>query len=120
MEMDLNNPVIRLCVQGTQAEYRRDQQAACECYRQAWQAAATDLEACIAAHYLARCQDDPQEILRWNQEALDRANRAQDERVKSYYPSLYLNLGRAFEIVGQREEAQRCYRLAGEWGKAHL
>ncbi|RGC68468.1 hypothetical protein C5N14_13190 [Micromonospora sp. MW-13] len=32
-----------------------------------------DYDACVAAHYLARQQDDPEEILRWNQEALRHA-----------------------------------------------
>lgn len=119
MWMDLNNPVVQLVVQGTQAEFRGDRPAACGFYQQAWELATNDLEACIAAHYVARCQDSPPEALRWNQEALDRADRARDERVQDFYPSLYLNMGQSYERMGRAAEAQRYYRMAAELGADH-
>ena len=57
--MDLDNPVIQLCTAGTQAEFKGQMEEARTYYQQAWQAAQDDYEACIAAHYLARFQDDP-------------------------------------------------------------
>jgi hypothetical protein len=81
-------------------------------FTQAWEICTDDFEACIAAHYLARHQDTPQEKLRWNQEALTRAQAAGDERVNGFYPSLYLNLGHSYEQLGAVEEADQHYRLA--------
>jgi tetratricopeptide (TPR) repeat protein len=117
--MDLNNAVIKLCVNGTQAEFEGRKDAACELYRQAWNVATDDYEACIAAHYMARCQNAPEDILRWNQKALERANAVNDERAKDFYPSLYLNLGHSYELLGNRDEAKRYFDLASALGAPH-
>jgi tetratricopeptide (TPR) repeat protein len=110
--MDPNSPVVRLCVAGMQAEAAGGFDAARACFAQAWESRTDDLEACIAAHYLARHQDDPRATLRWNQEALRRADLVGDERVHGFYPSLYLNLGWSHEQLGERDAARRWYSLA--------
>ena len=117
--MDPENPVVKLCVAGTEAELRRDLAAARALYQEAWNAAQDDYEACIAAHYMARHRDTPAESLYWNQLALDKANAVADERVQAFYPSLYLNMGQSYEMLGQLEEAQRYYDLAAELGHTH-
>lgn len=117
--MDLNNPVIKLCVEGTRAEFEGRRDDAHALYQQAWEAAQDDYEFCIAAHYLARHQTDPQETFRWNQEALTRADAVKDERVQSFYPSLYLNMGHSYELLGNLVEAKRYYDLAAELGAVH-
>ena len=110
--MDPNNPVVNLCVAGMkeEAEGRRDQ--ARLLFTQAWEQSTDDFEACIAAHYLARHQKTPEEARRWNQESLDRAAAVQDERTRDFYPSLYLNLGKSHEDLGNRDEARKFYELA--------
>jgi tetratricopeptide (TPR) repeat protein len=117
--MDLDNPVIQLCIAGTRAEYEGRVGDARELYSQAWQAARNDFEACVAAHYVARHQDDPQAALHWNQVALARAEAVGDERVWDFYPSLYVNLGRAHENLGNLAEARRYYQLAADLGLVH-
>ncbi|MCL4301408.1 MAG: hypothetical protein KJ077_37250 [Anaerolineae bacterium] len=117
--MDLDNPVIKLCVEGTQAEFEGRIEDARSLFMQAWEAARDDFEACVSAHYVARYQDDPEEILRWNQEALKRAHAVEESKVKAFYPSLYLNLGHAYEILGNQAEAQKYYKLAAELGVVH-
>ena len=112
LPIDPENPVVRLCAAGMQAEFARQPDEARRLFEQAWGAAADDYEACIAAHYLARHQSDLQEALRWNQTALARAEADGTERVRGFYPSLYLNLGFAWENVGDLAEARRCYALA--------
>jgi len=117
--MDTTNPVIQLCMQGALAEFEHRLDDARALYQQAWDLHADDYEACIAAHYLARFQDSPEETIRWNQIALECADAVNDERVVEFYPSLYLNLGRSFEILGNQREAQRYYDLAAELGIIH-
>jgi tetratricopeptide (TPR) repeat protein len=117
--MDINNPVIKLCIEGSQAEFASKPNEAQTLFWQAWEAATDDYEACIAAHYVARYQKGPEETLRWHQEALRRANAVADDRVKAFYPSLYLNMGAAYEALGQQAEAQRYYNLAAELGVSH-
>jgi tetratricopeptide (TPR) repeat protein len=119
MVMDLNNMIIRFCLEGTQAEFEGRNEDACELYWRAWEAVTDDYEACIAAHYVARCQDSPEEIFHWNQEALERANAVDEERVKDFYPSLYLNLGHSYELLGNQVEAEKYYSQAAELGAHH-
>ncbi len=117
--MDTSNPVIALCVTGSRAELEGRRGDAYALYARAWDAAQNDYEACIAAHYVARSATSPQEILRWNREALVRAEAVGDERVQPFYPSLYLNLGRSHEILGEQAEAERYYALAAGLGVVH-
>jgi tetratricopeptide (TPR) repeat protein len=110
--MDPNNPVVKLCTEGMKAEADGRPADALQLFLQAWEQRQDDLDACVAAHYVARHQQTPEEILRWNQESLNRADAVNDERVQAFYPSLYLNLGKAYEDLGNREEAKRHYELA--------
>jgi len=117
--MDLTNSVIQLCMDGTRAEFEHRLEDARVLYQQAWDTRTDDYDACIAAHYVARFQDSAEESLRWNQLALEHANTVKDERVKDFYPSLYLNMGRSYELVGNQVEAQRYYDIATKLGVIH-
>ena len=117
--MDTNNPTIKLCIEGVQAEFDGRMDDACKLYRQAWEESTNDYEACIAAHYVARCQDFPEGIFRWNQVALERARAVNDERVQEFYPSLYLNMGHSHELLGHQAEAEKYYSLAADLGVTH-
>lgn len=117
--MDLNNPVIQFCMEGTRAEFEHRAEDARILYEQAWEARKDDYDACIAAHYVARFQDSAEDSLYWNQLALKHANAVNDEKVRDFYPSLYLNLGRSYELVGNQNEAQKYYDLAAQLGIIH-
>ena len=117
--MDLRNPVVQLCAQGTQAEFDGRIDDAKALYARAWESARDDFEACVAAHYVARRQDNPAETMRWNEVALARANAVADDRVQAFYPSLYVNLGHSHEIMGNLSEARRYYKMAAELGLQH-
>lgn len=110
--MDPANPVVKLCVEGMQAEGAGRHDDARARFARAWETRTDDWEACIAAHYLARHQPTPEDTLRWNQEALDRADAVTDERVHGFYPSLYLNLAHSHQQLGDVAEARRFYDLA--------
>jgi Flp pilus assembly protein TadD len=51
---------------------------------------------------------------------LEKAEAVGDERVQDFYPSLYLNLGHSYELVGDQAEAQRYFELAAKLGVDHL
>ncbi len=110
--MDPNNPVVKLCAAGMQAEGEGRPAAARDLFMQAWAACQDDYEACIAADFVARQQASLEETLRWNQAALDRAQAVGDDRVEGFYPSLYLNLGRSYEVLGDLDAARTYYDLA--------
>ena len=114
--IDVNNPVVSLCIAGTHAEFERRLDDAQAFYQKAWAIAGNDYEACIAAHYVARFQKTPEEQLAWNLEALNRANAADAGQVSSFYPSLYVNVGHCYELLSRFEEAEHYYALAAELG----
>ena len=112
--MDPNNPVVKLCAAGMQAEAESRFDEARALFEQAWTTSQDDYDRCVAAHFVARQQDNPQQILHWNLEALARAEAVADERVQPFYPSLYLNLGYSYETLGHLVEARRHYEQAAE------
>ena len=115
--MDENNPVVKACAEGMQAEGEGRPEAARELYERAWVESIDNFEASAAAHYLARQQPSAEETFRWNEEALKHASSAGtagDERVKVFYPSLYLNMGKSHEDLGDLDAARRCYETAAK------
>ncbi|MDB5059432.1 MAG: hypothetical protein JWO59_2904 [Chloroflexi bacterium] len=112
--MDANNPVVKLCADGMMAEGQGRGDVARALFERAWAARTDAFDACVAAHYLARHQGSPEATLNWNREALSRAEAAGDDRVRGFFPSLYLNLGLSYEDVGDLDKARRTYDLAAE------
>lgn len=110
--MDPENPVVKLCVAGMQAEGQNDYEGAHRLFAEAWELASNDFEACIAAHYVARHQATSEDALWWNQESFRLAENVGDERVTEFYPSLLLNLAHSHEVLGQVAAAKRYYDLA--------
>ena len=117
--MDINNPVVKLCIAGSQAEFEKKFDQARRLYLQAWEAAQDNFEACIAAHYVARLQEQPEDRLYWNTIALKRADMVDREQVQPFYASLYLNMGHSYEILGRQQEAEQYYNLAASLGINH-
>ena len=110
--IDPDNPVVKLCAEGMGAETAGRHDDARALFERAWETRTDDFEACIAAHYLARQQPTLAETLRWNEISLEHADAVAGDRVRSFYPSLYLNLGRAHEVCGDVVQARRFYDLA--------
>ena len=114
MNIDPNSPIAILCLQGIQAEMGRDFATAKQLYEQAWSECTNDYDYCIAAHYMARVQTTPEDILHWNMQALRHAEKVADDSIKTFMPSLYLNIGRAYENMGDNAAALKHYHLAEE------
>jgi len=114
MEIDPNNPVVQLCSEGIKAEMDGRHEDALNLYMQAWAIRKDDYDACMVSHYVARLQKTPQDILHWNQESLNYANAVNDERVQTFYPSLYLNMGKSHEELGDKDKAKDYYQLAAD------
>lgn len=112
-EIDPDDPVVVLCAAGMQAEGAGDVERARALFEQAWDAATTDYQGCIAAHYLARRQQDPADTLKWNERCLALADAVGDETVAAFYPSAYLNIGSSLERLGRWQAAEDAYVEAG-------
>ncbi|SHE62072.1 hypothetical protein [Streptoalloteichus hindustanus] len=112
--MDPNNPVIRLCVEGMQAEAEGRDADALALFQQAWDTATDDYEACVAAHYVARHQPTPELTLHWNRECLRLADLVADDRVSGFHASLHLNMGKAHQNLDEPEKAREHFVAAAE------
>ncbi|WP_078888068.1 hypothetical protein [Streptomyces sp. NRRL S-118] len=112
--VDDGNHVVRLCARGMQAEAEGRDADARSLFQRAWESAADDYEACVAAHYLARHQATAEETLHWNRISLARAGLVADDRVRSFYPSLYLNLAKAYLDLGRTGLAREQFGRAAE------
>lgn len=114
MRVDPQNAIVRLCVAGLACENQHRFDEALSLYMQAWAQASGDFELCIAAHYVARHQKSAGDALHWNLKALRHADALMDERVREFYPSLYLNIAKSYEELGDKERAQKFYKTAAD------
>lgn len=112
--MDKNNPIIKLVQSGKVLEKDGKTKEAHDVFMQAWESASDDQEKCIAAHFVARNQNSSEEALKWNLEALAKADRFLNKEIKSYYPSLYLCVGISYENLKNYIDAKKYYELAFE------
>jgi len=81
-------------------------------FQKAWNEATNDYERFIAAYHLARQQKSIKDKLKWMKTSLQCALNINDENVKSAYPTLYLNIAKCYEELGDSENAQRNYDLS--------
>lgn len=112
--MNTDQQTVRLCAQGMAAEAEGRDGDARDLFREAWDSAGDDYEACVAAHYLARQQPTPEAALHWNRTCLELAERVGDARVAGFYPSLHGTIGRALLDLGRPAEAREHFEAAAD------
>ena len=112
MLFDPTNPIVALCAEGMMAENSENNGIARDLFKQAWEQAQSDLERCIAAHYMARHQKSAMEKLHWDQTSLEFALNVKDTDIKGFLPSLYLNIAKCYEDMGLYVKAAEFYELA--------
>lgn len=118
MEFDPRNNVVQLCVQGTEREARGERDEARTLFLRAWNEATNDFERFTAAHFVARCQTDLRERLRWLERAIELASNMDDITAKSALPSLHTSIASAHRELGDDESASKDYALAAALAQA--
>jgi rifampin ADP-ribosylating transferase len=112
MEFSANNNIVKLCLQGMDLEEQNKPKEASRIFLQAWNEAANNFEKFIAAHYVARHQKDISGKLKWLETALQLALIIDNDAVKSAFPSLYSNIAKCYEDLGNPDKAKKNYELA--------
>lgn len=112
MQFDTNNPIIQLCAKGMQLEGEGKADEAKAIFYQAWNEASTPFEQFTAAHYVARHQPTTEDKLHWDEKCLQLALGMADDNMKATYPSLYLNVGKCHEDLGNKVGAFENYSQA--------
>jgi tetratricopeptide (TPR) repeat protein len=111
MEFNPNNPVIKLCIQGMELEGKGNPEEAGRLFLQAWNEATNDFEKFTAAHFVARHQKNVPDKLKWLESALQFALKINNDAVKGAFPSLYLNIAKCYEDLGDLDNAKKNYEL---------
>jgi tetratricopeptide (TPR) repeat protein len=112
MEFNPSNNVVQLCIQGMAMEEKGKPEEASQLFLKAWNEATNDFEKFIAAHYVARHQKTATDRLKWYQTALQFVLSVDNDGVKGAYASLYMNIARCYEELGDLENAKRNNELA--------
>jgi tetratricopeptide (TPR) repeat protein len=112
MEFNPTNNVVKLSLQGMHMEENGKPEEASKLFHQAWNEATDDLEKFIAAYYIARHQKNVADKLKWLETALEFALKINNGSVKSAFPTLYSNIGKCHEELGDADKAKKNYELA--------
>lgn len=112
MEFNPNNLVVRLCIQGIDMEEKGKPEEASRLFLQAWNEASNEFEKFTAAHYVARHQKNVPDKLKWYETALEFALSVNDDAVKGAFASLYSNIGRCYDDLGDPDKAKTNHELA--------
>lgn len=112
MEFNPTNNVVQLSLQGMDMEEKGKPEEASKLFLQAWNEATNDLEKFIAAHYVARHQKSVSDKLKWLETALQFALKINNDAVKSAFPSLYLNIAKCYEDLGDHDKAEKNHELS--------
>lgn len=115
MEFSPFNNVVKLCIQGMEMEEKGKAGEARKLFLQSWDEATNDFERFLAAHYIARHQKTVSDMLNWLETALQFALKIDDESVKSAFPSLYLNIAKCYEDLGDSNKAKENFDLANSY-----
>jgi tetratricopeptide (TPR) repeat protein len=112
MEFDPNNNVVKLCLQGMDMEGKGKPEEASRIFLQAWNEATNDFEKFTAAYYVARHQKDVRDKLKWFETVLQFALKINNHSVKAAFPSLYSNIAKCYEDLGDVDNARKNHELA--------
>ncbi|HWJ27205.1 MAG TPA: NAD(+)--rifampin ADP-ribosyltransferase [Flavisolibacter sp.] len=115
MEFDPNNNVIKLCVQGMDMEGKGKPEEASSIFLQAWNEATNDFEKFTAAYFVARHQKNVPDKLKWLETSLRFAFKINDVTVKGAFPSLYLNIAKCYEDLGDFDNAKKNHEIANSF-----
>jgi rifampin ADP-ribosylating transferase len=112
MQFDPNNKVVQLCAEGMELEGQGKKNEALQLFQRAWNIATNDFEKFTSAHYVARHQESTEKKLQWDETALNLALKINGDNIKVALPSLYLNVVKCYEDLGDFPKASTNYENA--------
>jgi len=112
MEFSPFNNVVKLCLLGMDMEDKGKQEEASSIFLQAWNEATDDSEKLLAAHYVSRHQKNIPDRLKWLETSLQLAHKINNDYVSGIFPSLYLNIAKCQEELGDQDQAKNNYEFA--------
>lgn len=116
MEFSPTNPIVQLCIQSMIAEEKGNTEEAGKILHQAWSSATNDFEKFLAAHATARHSKHAADRLRWFTTALELALAVDTVETRSALSTLYDNIAKCHEDLGNPDEAKKYHGLATSSG----
>ncbi len=108
MKFDPENKIVKLCARGMEASGEE----ASALFMKAWNESENDMERFVAAHYVARIQESVEDKLKWDEVSLDLAQLIDTDEIRGVFPSLYLNIAKCHEDLGDYPVAKVYYENA--------
>src|SRR5690242_2548336 len=118
MEFSPKNNVVKLCLQGMNLEENGKAEEAKNIFLRAWDEAASGFEKFIAAHFVARHQNNISDQLTWLQTQLNLALQVNDDAVKPAFALLYSKIGECYKELKDTENAEKYFTLANSCTQA--
>ena len=115
MEFNPNNTIVKLCLQGMHFEEVNKPDEARRIFLQAWDEATNDFEKYLAAHYVTRHQNSVSDKLHWAETTLQFALKVNGFAVNGVFPSLYIQIAKCYEELGDERNAKKNYALADSY-----
>ena len=115
MEFNPSNNVIKLCLQGMEMEGKGKPEEASRIFLRAWNEATEDFEKFTAAYYVARHQKNVRDKLKWLETSLHFALKINDVTVNGAFPSLYSNIAKCYENLGDPDNAKKNHEIANSF-----
>src|SRR3546814_889622 len=112
MEINPNNHVVKLIVQGKDMETKSKPEDASRLFLQAWKEATNDFEKYTAAFYVARHQISIADTLKWLEETLRLALKINDDSVKEAFSPLYSSIAKCYTDLRDVDNAKKYNALA--------
>jgi tetratricopeptide (TPR) repeat protein len=112
MEFDPRNKIVQLCIQGMALEENGKSDEANKIFLQAWNESTNDFEKYLSAHFIARLQKNVREKLKWLQTCLEFALKVNNDSVKGALSSLYSNIAKCYDELGDQENAGKYLKLS--------
>lgn len=114
-QFDPNNNIVKLCLRGMGMEDNGKLEEAGLLFLEAWNETTDDFERFIAAFYVARHQKNISDKLKWLETSLQFALKLNDDAVISALPSLYSNIAKCYEALGDPEKAKTYEELSNSY-----
>lgn len=112
MEFNPNNNIIRYCIQAMDMEEKNKPEEAKKLFLQGWAEATNDFEKYLTAFFVARHQDDISDKLQWLETSLQLALKINSDTVHTALPTLYFNIAKCYEGLGDIEKAKKYNDIA--------
>lgn len=104
MDFSPFNPTVKLCIEGMNREAANQPEEAKAIFLQAFESAGNDFEKFLAAHYVARHQNNAGDTLIWLQKALDYATKSDSIAARTALPALYANMSKCYAELAEQHQ----------------